>query len=259
MIIVHRVTHHYGIRPVLVDVSLEVDAGEVLCVMGPNGMGKSTLLAIMAGLLTPIKGHVTIDGLTRRATAQDERELRQRVVYLPAEAWLPDEATGREYLLGVGRIYGVDDDRLLDHVDRLIDLFDLSAIADAPLRAYSTGQRKKAALGGALASEAPVMILDEPFAGGLDPSGLLALRRVMGRLAQQPDRTIVMATPVPELIDGLAHRVAVIGDGRIVACDTPERLRESSEHPGTLGDAIEHLTNPRTLEHIERYFDRDTP
>jgi ABC-type multidrug transport system ATPase subunit len=226
--------------------------------MGPNGTGKSTLLAVIAGLLWPLRGHVEIDGQRRRRTIEEERAIRRKVLYLPAEPWLPDEATGREFLLAVGRIYGIDDDRLRDHVDRLLKLFHLDPIAHAPLRSYSTGQRKKAALAGALVAETPVMILDEPFAGGLDPSGLIALRRVLQHLAERDDRTIVMASPVPELIDGLAHRVAVLDAGRIAVCDTPDNLRQAAGRTGPLGEILEHLTHPHTLEHIDHYLDRPT-
>ena len=121
--------------------------------------------------------------------------IRQRVVYLPAEPWLPRFSTGREYLLAVGGLYRIDTDRLFGHIDRLLQLFDLTPLADANIGSYSTGQHKKIMLSSALVSEAPIMLLDEPFSGGLDPSGILALKRVLQNLAQRSDVTIVLATP----------------------------------------------------------------
>lgn len=119
MIEVINVTHHYGVRPVLRNVSLHVDKGEVVALMGPNGMGKTTLLGVIAGALWPIEGTVRIDGKVRRSSPENELAIRRQVVYLPAEPWLPSTRTGREWLLAVGRLYGIGEQRLMDHVPRL--------------------------------------------------------------------------------------------------------------------------------------------
>lgn len=217
MIDVVDVTQHYGVRPVLQGVNLHVERGELVAILGPNGMGKSTLLGVLAGVLSPQKGYVEIDGLRRRRSVEEELEIRRRVVYLPDHPWLPKNLTGREFLLGVGRIYDVEDERLMAHVDRLLQLFELTEKGDSPIRTYSNGQQKKVAVCSALVTEAPVLLLDEPFAGGLDPSGLLALKTLMKWLADRGDVTVVMATPVPELVEELAHRVVVLVRGEVVA------------------------------------------
>ncbi len=255
MINVVGVTQHYGVRPILSDVSLRIEDGELVALMGPNGMGKSTLLGVMAGILAPQKGHVEIDGVPRRSSAEAELEIRRRVVYLPDQPWLPKERTGREFVLAVGHIYNIDDDRLMDHAQRLLELFHLDEQADAPIRTYSTGQRKKIALCGALVTDAPILLLDEPFSGGLDPSGLLALKRILGRLAQRDDVTIVVATPVPELMEEIAHRMAVLRDGRIAAYDTADGLRQSTGCDGPLEEVLGRLIDPDTLDALDRYFE----
>jgi ABC-type multidrug transport system ATPase subunit len=140
------VTHHYGARPVLRSVSLTVAPGELVALVGPNGMGKTTLLGALAGVLVPAFGHVRIDGMRRRESEEVELEIRRRVVYLPADPWLPSGRTGREWVLAVGRAWGVADERLFDHAERLLDLFELVEQADQSMSRYSTGQRKKIAL-----------------------------------------------------------------------------------------------------------------
>jgi ABC-2 type transport system ATP-binding protein len=253
MIEASDISHHYGIRPILRNVSLTVARGEVVALMGPNGSGKSTLLSILGGLFWPLKGRVIIDGKVRRGSEEEEMAIRQQVVYLPADPWVPQILTGREWILSVGRLYSVEDDHLLDHTERLLDLFDLRKQADTPIRDYSTGQKKKAALCATIASEAKVMLLDEPFAGGLDPSGILALKRVLQHRARGDEYIIVMATPVPELVAEIADRVGIIKDGRLVACDTiPELSRLTGAT--VLDEIFARMVNPAADENLRKYF-----
>lgn len=255
MIRVVDVTQHYSVRPVLRGVSVEIERGEMVTILGPNGMGKTTLLGVMAGVIQPQKGFVEIDGLRRYGSAEEELEIRKRVVYLPDHPWLPKSRTGREFLFGVGRLYGRDYDRLQDHVERLLTLFELAHEGDWPIRSYSNGQKKKIAICGALVAEAPVLLLDEPFSGGLDPSGIFALKRVLQRLAERHDATIVMTTPVPEVVEELSHRIVVMRNGQVAAFDTAEGLRRMAQCSGPLAEALERLLHPETLDNVARYFD----
>ncbi|MCE5231646.1 ABC transporter ATP-binding protein [bacterium] len=254
MIRVVDVVQHYGIRPVLRGVNLEVKGGELLALMGPNGMGKSTLLSVMAGALWPQRGYVEIGGMRRRSSEENELAIRKKVAYLPADPWLPTGHTGREFLLAVGRLYGVDELRLMEHIDRLLELFDLTAKGDSPIGSYSTGQTKKIALASVFVTEAPILLLDEPFSGGLDPAGIIALKSLLQRLSQGDDMTFVIAVPVPEIVEELADRIAIIADGQIKACDTVAGLRQQTGCSGSLQDVLEKLLSPATREHIDNYF-----
>ena len=104
MIKVVEVSHHYGHRPVLRHLSFDIADGQVVAVMGPNGVGKSTLLNIIAGILAPAKGFVEINGLRRRADAETELKIRKQMAYLPDHPWLPEFMTAREWLLAVGQL-----------------------------------------------------------------------------------------------------------------------------------------------------------
>ncbi|HAI14445.1 MAG TPA: hypothetical protein DCM28_22260 [Phycisphaerales bacterium] len=246
--------HHYSVRPTLRDINLTIPTGELLCVMGPNGMGKSTLLSVAAGLLAPIKGQVKIDGMIRRSSIDTEKAIRQKVVYLPDMPWVPHSHTGREFLFAIGRLYEVDEERLFDHADRLLDVFDLAHKADSPISSYSTGQKKKIGICSALITDAPIMILDEPFSGGLDSSALLALQQILKHFAQREDTTILVAVPVPELVEDFADRIAIIQDGRILACDSATNLKIQTQ-TDTLSMALEQLINPQGRQNIDRYFE----
>src|SRR5205085_10183237 len=127
-------------------------------------------------------------------------------------------------------------DRLKAHVERLLDLFEVSLQGDRTINSYSSGQKKKIALASALLTEAPILLLDEPFSGGLDPSGLLALKRVLKRKVTEQGGTVVLTSPVPELVEEIADRVVILKNGEIAAFDTLEGLRRLTDCEGSLGD-----------------------
>jgi ABC-type multidrug transport system ATPase subunit len=254
MIHVENLTQHYGVRPVLDGVSFDVQRGEILAIMGPNGMGKSTLLSAMAGVLTPQAGHVEIDGHRRRSSEEAEIAARRLVVFLPDQPFIPPQRTGREWVLAVGRLYGVTDARLLEHSQQLFKIFDMQSIIDSPVSSYSTGQKKKIGLCSALITEVSVLLLDEPFSGGLDPSGLLTLKTVLLHLARKKNCTIVLATPVPELVEEVADRVLILRNGKVAACDTPAGLRTITGVTGALSEVYECVINPHTMENLQAYL-----
>jgi ABC-type multidrug transport system ATPase subunit len=255
MIELRDVCHHYGVRPILKHISLRVERGEVVVVVGPNGMGKTTLLGVMAGVLEPQSGAVTIDGRLRRQSVEDELAIRRQAVFLPDQPWLPSLRTGREFLLSVGRVYDVAWDRLFAHIDRILSLFDLTEQGDRTISSYSSGQKKKIALASALVTEAPILLLDEPFSGGLDPAGLLALKRILKRKVADQGGTVVLTSPVPEIVEEIADRIVILRNGEVAAFDSLEGLRRSTGCPGSLSDILERLMYPETTRKLQEYFE----
>ncbi|MSR60456.1 MAG: ABC transporter ATP-binding protein [Planctomycetaceae bacterium] len=258
MINIVDLTQHYGVRPILSGVNLQVPTGTLAAILGPNGMGKSTLLAAVAGVLTPQKGYVEINGRRRKESVEAELEIRRQTVYLPDRPWLPAQRTGREFLLGVGKIYGISDEPLFDHINRVVRLFDLEALAHSPISSYSAGQQKKIALCSALVTRAEVLLLDEPFSGGLDPSGILALKSVLRRLTREHGATVLMTTPVPEIAADLADQLVILRDGAIAVAGSLDDLRQFADCEGDLSEVLERLVSPETLAHLEQYF-AETP
>jgi ABC-type multidrug transport system ATPase subunit len=254
MISIVGVTQHYGVRPVLREVELKIPAGKLTAIVGPNGMGKTTLLGVLAGTLSPQKGYVEINGLRRRRSETEELAIRRCCVYLPDHPWLPKDRTGREFLLSVGALYDVSGERLLGHVERLLNLFQLTREGDWPLRSYSNGQKKKVAIASALVSDAPILLLDEIFGGGLDPAGILALKHVLRRLVKNEGRTVVMTAPVPEIVEELADEVIVLREGRVEAHDTIAGLRQRANCHGSLAEVLGKLIHPEMLDHVREYF-----
>jgi ABC-type multidrug transport system ATPase subunit len=254
MIDVVDLTVHYSVKPVLKDINLHINRGELVVIVGPNGMGKTTLLGTMAGVIPPHRGWVEIDGRRRRRTEEEELAIRRTAVYLPDQPWLPAQTTPREFLLAVGRLYDVPDDRLFAQVERLLALFEMTEKGDAPNRSCSAGQRKKVALCAALLTEAPVLLLDEPFSGGLDPAGLLALKRILRRRVTEDRGTVVLTSPVPEIVEEIADRVLILRDGEVAAFDSIDGLRRQTGVQGSLGAVLERLLYPTMAAKLDDYF-----
>src|SRR5262249_54908823 len=154
----------------------------------------------------------------------------------------------------VGRLYDVPDGRLFDQVERLLKLFEMTEKGDSPIRSCSAGQRKKVALCATLLTEAPVLLLDEPFSGGLDPAGLLALKRVLQRRVSEDANTVVLTSPVPEIVEEIAGRVLILRGGEVAAFDSLEGLRRLTGIKGNLGDVLERLLYPEMAARLDDFF-----
>ncbi len=143
----------------------------------------------------------------------------------------------------------------MEHADQLLALFDLAERGDSPIRSLSAGQKKKVALCSALVTEVPILLLDEPFSGGLDTAGLLTLKRIVQHQARRHDSTIVLTSPVPELVEEIATRIIVLRDGEILAFDTLDGLQRVTGHRGSLGAVLERLIFPETTRKLDVYFE----
>jgi ABC-type multidrug transport system ATPase subunit len=139
-------------------------------------------------------------------------------------------------------------------VDRLLTLFELREQGDWAISSYSAGQKKKIALSSALVTEVPVLLLDEPFSGGLDPSGLLALKRVLKRRVVEQKNTVVLTSPVPEIVEEIADRIIILRNGEVAAFDNLDGLRRLTGVTGSLADILEKLMFPETTQKLEEYF-----
>lgn len=256
MIELNNIFQHYSVRPILKHISLQITPGECVGIVGPNGMGKSSLLNVLAGVVTPQKGTVTINGLVRKSSEAAELELRRIVSYLPDKPYLPASMQLRHFLVTIAELYEIPDERIFEHLDQLIQLFNLKEVADSSLDSLSSGQMKKAAICAALISETPIYLLDEPFSGGLDPAGIMALKKVLRNLCDQQDATVVITAPVPEILEELVTRVIVLHDGEILFDESPDDLKAKAGYVRTLADALGKLAFPETQTNINAYLEK---
>jgi ABC-2 type transport system ATP-binding protein len=204
-------------------VSFRVAKGEIFGVLGPNGAGKSTLIGMLGTLVRPTKGVAKVGGLD---VLHNQKQVRQNLGFAMQEAGVDELATGREFLTLQGKLYNVPKDKLATRSAQLLKLFELEAAADKRISSYSGGMKRRIDLASALIHFPPALFLDEPTEG-LDPRSRQTMWRILKRLRQQLQTTILLSTHYMDEADKLCDRIAIIDQGKIVVQDTPERLKAS--------------------------------
>ena len=237
MLDLQNVTVGYGKTPVLHDVSLRLCRGEVLALVGPNGCGKSTLVKAALGLLPPMAGAVTL--CEAPITALARRDVARRLSYLPQESTLPDFTVAELVLTGryphttYPHRYTGKDRVVAEHAMACVGL---SAYADTPLSHLSGGTRKKAYLAMTLAQEAEGMLLDEPTSS-LDVTSAVAFLSLLRTQAKEGRAVLAVLHDLP-LAFTFADRVALLSEGRLLACDTPKALLQTDIVRTVFGTAL---------------------
>lgn len=217
-------------------VSFAVAAGEMVGLLGANGVGKTTTMRLLATLLKPTAGTARIDGCD---IATDPLGVRRRLGYLSATTGVPDRLTPREVLGSFGQLYGLDPAALAGRVPQLLDALGLDACADRPCGRLSTGQRQRVSLGRALVHDPPALVLDEPTSG-LDIVGARDLLDLLERL-RGAGRSILVSTHRLHEIERRCDRFLIIHAGRIVAAGSREEMAAA---PGGLEGAFFAAVEP---------------
>ena len=207
-------------RLALDGLDLEVASGEVLALLGPNGAGKTTTVRLLNGVLRPDRGTATVLGLN---STDDGDEVRRRTGVLTENAGLDDRLTARENLEFAARVRGFSKGEAARRVEDQLDRFSMSDQADLPTVGFSTGQRKRLALARALLHDPEILFLDEPTSG-LDPTATRDVTNLIGTLAREHGRTVVLATHFLGEAGRIADRMAVLDHGRLRAIGRPDDL-----------------------------------
>jgi ABC-2 type transport system ATP-binding protein len=210
----------FGEKVAVAGIDLEIAAGSFAGLVGPNGAGKTTSLSMMTGLLRPDAGQILINGLDVWA---DPPAAKAIIGVVPAEARLFDRLSGEEMLEYAGRLRGLPAGEARARAAQLLDVLDLTADARRLVADYSTGMRKKAALGCALIHNPSVLFLDEPLEG-VDPVSADAIRRMLTDYVASGS-TVLFSSHVMELVEQVCDHVSIIDQGRIVASGTTEQVR----------------------------------
>lgn len=201
-------------------ISLEIRRGEIVCVIGPNGAGKTTLLYLLGGLLYPSAGHLHIFGLHRW---KDNHAIRLRSATLPASPVTGASPTPYEYLRYIAQVYGMEKVRFLEKLERLAAQMNYGPFLSWSWESLSLGLRKKAGLIGCFLPEVELRILDEPFAGGIDPLGMEVLYQWFEQ-SRSRGETVVFSTQVLEQAQEASDRIVLVRNGRIALQGSPSDI-----------------------------------
>jgi ABC-2 type transport system ATP-binding protein len=220
------------------DLSLSVAPGELYALLGPNGAGKTTTLRMIAGLLAPDAGRISIFGID---TLADPEAAKRITAWLPDEPMLYDKLTPLEYLEFVAGLWGVERGAAERSAADLLDILELRAVRNQPCEGFSRGMKQKVALAGALIHDPKLIMLDEPLTGLDAAIARLVKDLLTDRL--KAGATIILTTHILEVAERLADRIGIVDHGRLVAEGTCADLRRAAgERASTLEDAFLALT-----------------
>jgi ABC-2 type transport system ATP-binding protein len=207
-------------RPAVDGLDLTVPGGEFYTLLGPNGAGKTTTLRIVAGLMRPDAGSVSVWGIDALADPVASKRL---VAWVSDEPMVYDKLTPLEYLAFVAGLWDVDASVAEKRAHELIERLGLAPHAHERCQGFSRGMRQKVAFAGALVHEPRLLILDEPLTG-LDAASARTVKDVLAeRVADGV--TVVMTTHILEVAERMAERIGIIAEGRLIAEGTLEELR----------------------------------
>jgi ABC-2 type transport system ATP-binding protein len=211
------------------EISFEIEQGEIFGLLGPNGAGKTTTLAMLSTMLKPTSGSATVNGID---IEQNEEGVRRSIGIVFQDQSLDEELTAWENMDFHGRLYRIPGDIRHKRITELLTLVELEDRKNDIVKTFSGGMRRRLEIARGLLHYPAVLFLDEPTLG-LDPQTRNHLWQYIAQLSKEHGITIILTTHYMEEADRLCNRIAIIDHGRIIALDTPEKLKD-----GIGGDII---------------------
>jgi ABC-2 type transport system ATP-binding protein len=246
MLEVTGLTKTYGGVLAVKDLSFTARRGQVIGFLGPNGSGKSTSIRVLTGLLRATRGRVCWNGVDIQSQLLD---YQARLGYVPEEPHLYQYLTAPEYLQLVGGLRDLPRETVTRRIDRYLELFHLDTDRYAPLSSFSKGMRQKVLIAAALLHDPDVVVLDEPCSG-LDVASTLVLRTMVRSLAER-GKVIVYSSHVLDMVEKVCSEVLILHEGRVVAHDSVDRLREL-QHAASLEQVFKQLAVEENVEAVGR-------
>ena len=219
---IDRASKRFGDDVALDDVSISVPEGTILGIIGPSGAGKTTLVRLMTGALTPSDGEIRVMG---EDPTRFKRRTRERIGYMPQLVSLYPDLTARENVDFVASLFGLLWWRRRRRTRQVLELVDLWSVRDRRAGKLSGGMQRRLELASALVHDPAMLFLDEPTAG-IDPLLRATIWRELTRLRDE-GRTLLVTTQYVGEAEG-CDAVLLISDGAVVAAGTPEQLRRSA-------------------------------
>jgi ABC-2 type transport system ATP-binding protein len=211
------------------DLTVAVEAGEVLGILGPNGAGKTTAVRMLTTILAPSRGSFSVAGILHTRP----EEIRRRIGVLPESAGYPGGQTGEQYLTYHARLYGYSRARAGEIARSLLDELGLLERSRSPISAYSRGMRQRLGIARALVNDPVAVFLDEPTLG-LDPAGQRQVLRHVRTIARERGAAVLLSTHLLNEVEENCSHVLILNRGRVVA-------------EGTVSEVVSRAAAPRRL------------
>jgi ABC-2 type transport system ATP-binding protein len=219
---IEKLTRQFGDLVAVDNISFDIGQGEIFGLLGPNGAGKTTTLSMLSTMLEPTSGTATINGID---ITKDEDGVRKSIGIVFQDQSLDEELTAWENMDFHGRLYRIPKEIRNERTTELLKLVELFDRKDDLVKTFSGGMRRRLEIARGLLHHPSVLFLDEPTLG-LDPQTRNLLWQYIAALAREKGITIILTTHYMEEADRLCSRVAIIDRGKIIAMDTPEKLKD---------------------------------
>jgi ABC-2 type transport system ATP-binding protein len=220
---VDKISKRFGEFTAVNEVSFAIEHGEVFGLLGPNGAGKSTLIRMLTTLLLPSAGHARVAGFD---VVENPDGVRRAIGVIPQAMTSDLELSVEENLVIFAKLYGVPREKRRAHIAELLEAVELTQWADKPVKNLSGGMRRRVEIARGLVHEPSIFFLDEPTTG-LDPVSRVAVWEMLKSIKAQRDLTVLLTTHYMDEADRLCDRIAIVDHGRLVALDSPMKLKAS--------------------------------
>ncbi len=225
MIQIENVTKLYGETLAVDGLDLHVNSGECFGLLGPNGAGKTTTMKMLAGLLVPTSGALSIGGFD---VQKQPMEAKKIIGFVPDKPFIYEKLTGEEFLEFIRDIYQVNGDpAVIEKQNRLIEMFSLNGRLNELVESFSHGMRQKLIIISALIHNPKALIIDEPMVG-LDAKGMSQVKGLFRELAAEGS-TVLVSTHTMAIAEEICDRIAILRKGKIIAMGAMEQLRAQAK------------------------------
>jgi ABC-2 type transport system ATP-binding protein len=216
-----RLSKQFPGRLALDDLSLDIAAGEIYGLIGPNGSGKTTTVKLSTGLYRPTTGRVLVAGIDLH---RDPERAKRLIGYVPDEPFVYERMSGREFLHLIGELWGVAERERAARIDELAALFRIEPLLDSHADTYSRGNRQKLAIIAAFVHAPRLLVIDEPIVG-LDPESAVRARELLLDYASRGGAVLV-CTHTLSFAESVCHRVGLLRGGRLIVEGDLPTLRQ---------------------------------
>ena len=217
-----NLTKKFGDLVAVDHINVSIREGEIFGLLGPNGAGKTTTIHMLATILRPTEGTAIVAGYDIR---KDPQKVRKKIGIVFQETTIDRNLTGFENMWVYGRLYGLSGSVLRDKIMELLRYVELEQWKDVPVKKYSGGMIRRLEIARSLLNEPEILFLDEPTLG-LDPQTRVHIWDYIKEIKKRENITILLTTHYLEEADMLCERLAIIDHGKIIAMDSPDKLKE---------------------------------